>query len=415
VNPPQPSVTPAMSRRTGHALLIVTVLVVAANLRPTITAYGSVVGMIESDTGLSSSALGVLGAIPLFAFALVSPVVHLLTRRIGPDRAVLLAIIVLIVGTVIRSLPGSTASLWVGTAILGAAIAVGNVVIPSIIKRDFPTEVPVMTGLYSALLGGTAAFASGLTLPIALRAGWRIGIGVWGVLSVLALVAWLIRLRLASGLRRAPELETRPAGHHMWTSAVAWQVTLFMGTQATGFYLLVTWLPTIEVSFGRDPVTAGWHSFIYQVVGIFAGLAITVLMRGRRDHRLVGMGISLLLIVAIGGLLLAPSWSVLWLALAGSSGGSSLVIALALVGERARTSADAGRLSGMAQSVGYLLAAAGPIGAGLLFDATGSWTTPLVAVIVIGVLQLVVALFAGQDRFTHDAHATWSASRRRSA
>ena len=394
----------APDRRTAQAVKLATILVIAANLRPTITAYGSVVGLIGTDTGLRPAALGVLGAIPLLAFAVVSPVVHQLSRRIGPDRAVLVATAVLILGTVLRSLPGPTVSLWLGTVILGAAIAVANVTVPVIVRRDFAHEVPRVTGLYSAVLGITAAFASGLTLPIAQRTGWRVAIGVWGALSVLALVGWLGRLRLdppppLSRVRTRP----RSADASMWTSAVAWQVTALMATQAMSFYLLVTWLPTIEISLGFDPVTAGWHSFVYQVSGIVAGLAVTTLMRGRRDHRAVGVGISLALVVAITGLLLVPGLSPLWLVLAGTSGGSSLVLALTLVGERARTSDDASRLSGMAQSIGYLLAAAGPIGAGLLFDATGSWTPALVAVIIIGATQLLVALFAGRDRFTHPA------------
>ena len=210
--------------------------------------------------------------------------------------------------------------------------------------------MPLITGLYTAVLSATAAFASGLALPIALRAGWRVGLGIWGLLSVLALVVWLIRLRRAHASGSTSQPAPAPGRRSMWTSAVAWQVTLLMGAQATSFYLLVTWLPTIEVSFGVDPVTAGWHSFVYQIVGIAAGLGITVVMRGRTDHRLVGAAISLLLMVAIAGLLLVPALPLLWLVLAGLSGGSSLVIALTLVGERARSAEDAGRLSGMAQS-----------------------------------------------------------------
>lgn len=397
----------AASRRS-QILLVVTLLFVAANLRPTLTAYGSLVGVIGSDTGLGAGALGLLGAIPLLAFAAVSPLVHHLTRRIGLDRAVLIATVVLIVGTAVRSLPDidGVVSLWAGTAILGAAIAVGNVAVPAIVKRDFPREVPLITGFYTAVLSAAAAFASGLALPIALRTGWRVGLGIWGVLSVLALLAWLIRLRQprpASSTLAAPASDPAAGGRSMWTSAVAWQVTLLMGAQATSFYLLVTWLPTIEVSFGVDPVTAGWHSFVYQIVGIAAGVGITGVMRGRTDHRLVGVAISLLLMVAVAGLLLVPAVPLLWLVLAGLSGGSSLVIALTLVGERARSAQDAGRLSGMAQSVGYLLAAGGPIGAGLLFGATGSWTYPLLAVIVVGAAQLVICLYAGRDRFTHPA------------
>ncbi len=192
---------------------------------------------------------------------------------------------------------------------------------------------------------------------------------------------------------------------------MAWQVSLIMATQGLTYFTLVTWLPTIEVGLGVDPVTAGWHSFLYQIVGIAAGLAVTPFMRGRRDHRAVGVGISLLLIVAILGLLLAPELLVLWLVVAGLSGGSSLVLALALVGERSPSAADAGRLSGMAQSVGYLLAAAGPWGAGVLFAATGSWTYPLVAVIAVAGVQLVLSLLAGRDRLTSHAEPDAASTR----
>ena len=310
--------------------------------------------------------------------------------------------------TVVRSLPGSLANLWIGTIVMGAAIAVGNVVVPELVKRDFPTEVPFVTGLYSTVLGATAAVASGLALPIAEIGGWRLGIGIWVLFSVVAALVWPLRMRGSTA--REPDVapSSPPVGggtrRSVWRSAVAWQVSLIMATQALTYYMLVTWLPTIEVvSLGVDPVTAGWYSFLYQMVGIAAGLGVTPFMRARSDHRAVGVVISLLLVVAVLGLLFAPDLLVLWLVLAGLSGGGSLVLALALVGERSPSAADAGRLSGMAQSVGYLLAAAGPWGAGVLFAATGSWTYPLLAVIAVAFVQLVLSLLAGRDRLTHQA------------
>ncbi len=390
---------------TARVVLLVTILVVAANLRPTITALGSVVGLVGTDTGLGPAALGLLGAIPLLAFALVSPVVHILTRAVGAERAVLVSTIVVVAATVLRSLPGPVANLWLGTVVMGAAIAVANVVIPELVKRDFPGEVPLVTGLYTTVLGATAALASGLALPLAELGGWRLGIGAWVVLSVVAALVWPLRLR-GSRRKRAEAIRSRPTptggtAPSVWRSAVAWQVSLIMATQGLTYFLLVTWLPTIEVSLGVDPVTAGWHSFLYQVVGIAAGLGVTPFMRGRRDHRAVGVVISVLLIGAVLGLLVAPGLLVVWLVVAGLSGGGSLVLALALVGERSPSAATAGRLSGMAQSVGYLLAAAGPWGAGLLFAATGSWTWPLLAVIAVAGVQLVLSLTAGRDRLVH--------------
>jgi CP family cyanate transporter-like MFS transporter len=405
--PPSPDAAPrpgdGVGIGTARVVLLVTILVVAANLRPTITALGSVVGLVGADTGLDAGALGLLGAIPLLAFALVSPVVHVLTRVLGTERAVLVSTLVVVAATVVRSLPGPVANLWLGTVVMGAAIAVANVVLPELVKRDFPGEVPLVTGLYTTVLGATAALASGLALPVAALGGWRLGIGIWVVLSVVAALVWPLRMRRS----RADRLEPVPVGTprdddgpapSVWRSAVAWQVSLVMATQGLTYFLLVTWLPTIEVSLGVDPVTAGWHSFLYQIVGIAAGLGVTPFMRGRRDHRAVGVAISLLLMGAILGLLVAPGLLLVWLVLAGLSGGGSLVLALALVGERSPSAAIAGRLSGMAQSVGYLLAAAGPWGAGLLFAMTGRWTYPLLTVIAVAGVQLVLSLLAGRDR-----------------
>ncbi|RYZ28955.1 MAG: MFS transporter, partial [Propionibacteriaceae bacterium] len=227
------------TRALSGLVLGLSLLVVAANLRPTLTALGPVLAQVGADTGLSPSALGLLGSVPLLAFAGVSPFVQLPSRRWGPDHTVFAATIVMLAATVVRSLPGQTVSLWAGTIALGAGIAVCNVLVPALVKRDFPGEVPLMTGAYTATLSLSAALASGLALPIADRGGWRVGIGVWALVGVLALVAWLPRLRrhgrddaVPGPLPGAPER----TGASVWRSPLAWQVTAFMGTQAIFFY-----------------------------------------------------------------------------------------------------------------------------------------------------------------------------------
>lgn len=388
------------TRPASAALLLVTVLVVAANLRAAITSVGPVLAPIAADTGLSETQLGLLGAIPLLAFAVVSPLVHALASRIGRERAVAVALFALALATVMRSIPGVPGSLWIGTVLIGAAIAVGNVLVPAIVKADFPGRVAQATGAYSAVLSGFAAIASGLALPIAHAAGWRVAIGCWGALSLIALLVWLPRLRGSAERQRVAP--AKPAGS-MWTSTVAWQVAFFMGTQSTGFYLLVNWLPTVERAIGVDPVVAGWHLFGFQAVGIVAGLGVTALLHGRADLRFAAAGVSSLLLVAMLGLLAAPGVSLLWVLLTGLSTGSSIVIALTLIALRARTPADAARLSGMAQGVGYLLAAAGPLGAGALLEATGDWRSVILAAAAMAVVQGVFGLLAGRDRYTHAA------------
>ena len=389
-------------RGLSNLVLGLSLLVVAANLRPTLTALGPVLTLVAADTGLSPSALGLLGSVPLLAFAVVSPLVQLLSRRWGPDRTVFVAMIVMLVATLVRSLPGQTLTLWAGTVALGAGIAVCNVLVPALVKRDFPREVPLMTGAYTATLSLSAALASGLALPIADRGGWRLGIGVWALVGVLALVAWLPRLRRHGRDVAVPlAMPGAPArtGASVWRSPLAWQVTTFMGTQAIFFYLMVTWLPSIEVARGVSPVRAGWDLFLFQATGIAGGLLVSLAMRGRRDHRLAGVTVSLGMALSMLGLLLLPGLDALWLVVAGLSSGASLVVALSFVAERSRTSADAAQLSGMVQSIGYLLGIIGPIGAGALFQATGGWGSTLVAVAAVNLVQLVVSLFAGRDAY----------------
>lgn len=390
----------ALSRPMSATFLLITVLVVAASLRAAITSVGPLLTLIGNDTHLSKSALGLLGAIPLAAFAIVSPLVQLLVKRFGTERAVLLALVVLTAATVLRSIPGWDGWLWIGTAIIGAAIAVGNVLLPTIVKRDFPNHVAAATGGYVAVLSGFAALASGIALPLGNEFGWRISVGAGALLSLIGAIVWLPRLRHQVAVKTAAE---PPSPGSMWRAPVAWWVAMFFAAQMANFYLLITWLPTIEKHTGQSAVAGGWHLFVFQAAGIVGGLLIPRLMRGRADLRAVSTAVALTMVVAMVGLLFAPALVVLWAIVGGMSAGAALVVGLTFIAARARHTTDAGRLSGMAQSLGYALAMVGPILAGYLLDKTNAWQAPVLLVLVIAVLQLIVGLFAGRDRHTHPA------------
>lgn len=390
----------ALSRPMSATFLLITVLVVAASLRAAITSVGPLLTLIGNDTHLSKSALGLLGAIPLAAFAIVSPLVQWLVKRFGTERAVLLALVVLTGATVLRSIPGWDGWLWIGTAIIGAAIAVGNVLLPTIVKRDFPDHVAAATGGYVAVLSGFAALASGVALPLGNEFGWRISVGAGALLSLIGAIVWLPRLRHQVAVKTAAE---PPSPGSMWRAPVAWWVAMFFAAQMANFYLLITWLPTIEKHTGQSAVAGGWHLFVFQAAGIVGGLLIPRLMRGRADLRAVSTAVALTMVVAMVGLLFAPALVVLWAIVGGMSAGAALVVGLTFIAARARHTTDAGRLSGMAQSLGYALAMVGPILAGYLLDKTNAWQAPVLLVLVIAVLQLIVGLFAGRDRHTHPA------------
>ncbi|WP_239089508.1 MFS transporter [Sphaerimonospora thailandensis] len=399
--------TTGESRSAVHpAVKLLAVLLVAGCLRPPLTSVGPVLDLLGADTGLGTAALGALGALPLLAFAVLSPLAHGTSSRFGAERVVLWAMVALAAGIAVRSLPGN-AWLWAGTVGVGASIALGNVLVPSIVKRDHPGAISRVTGLYTSVMTGFAALASGVAVPIAAAtgSGWRWSLAVWAVPALLAAGVWALRMRgtrsrTASAGTAAPAVAT-VRETSVWRSAVAWQVTFFLGLQSATFYLLVNWLPTIQTARGVPASTAGWHLFLFQAVGIVSGLAVTVIMGARADQRATGVLMSTPMVAAMAGMLWAPGWSPVWVVLAGISSGSTIVIALALIGLRTRTFAQTAKLSGMAQSVGYLLAAAGPLAAGRLAGGTGSWTLVIVLTAGLALAQACVALWAGRDRYTH--------------
>jgi MFS transporter, CP family, cyanate transporter len=386
---------PLTTARSG--LLLAGILLIAANLRAAITSVGPVVEDIRTDLDIGGATASVLISLPLVAFAVVSPVAPALARRIGTERALGAALAVLAVATVVRSLP-SIPALWVGTAFLGIAIAVINVLLPSLVKREYPDRIGQVTGLYSSVQGAAAALASGFAVPLAgtTQHGWRLALGIWAGLGLIALAVFLPQLRR----RTVPPAATSAAVQHRspWGSALGWQVTVFMGMQSTIYYTLITWWPSVERAHGVSAAAAGWHLFAMQVAGLLSNLATARLIPRRPDQRLLLLGATGLFATAIGGQLALPGASLLWIVVAGAGGGACIVLALSLFGLRTRDHHQAAALSGMAQSVGYALAAAGPILLGALHDATGSWTAPLVVLLGVLVVQAVAGVQAGRAR-----------------
>lgn len=399
----------------SHALLLAGIMLVAANMRPVITAVGPVLDQIGADTGLRAGPLGLLAAVPLLAFAAVSPVAHGISERFGAERTVFAGLLLLLVGTLLRPLPGPMANLWCGTFIIGAAIALFNVLLPSLLKRDFPGRMAQLTGAYSAVLGGVASLGAGLSYPLSqvpgghdgATLGWRFALVAYGVLAIPALVLWRPWLRRARRARPARPARDGAAGEgvatamrrgDVWRSPVAWQVTIYMGLQSMVFYVLINWLPTVERAHGRSDASSGWDLMAFQLVGVVSSLLAPLILRGR----LLRFGPALpgvLVTAAMLGIMFMPGAVVLWVLVAGFGCGASLVVALSLFGLRAHTHQQAAALSGMAQSIGYLFAAAGPPLFGALHGWTGAWFWPLSVVMAASVLQVVTGCFVGRERF----------------
>jgi CP family cyanate transporter-like MFS transporter len=380
-----------------RVLMIAGFLLLAANLRAALTSVGPLLETIRADMGLTAGEAGFIGTLPLLTFAAVSPQVPRLARRVGTDRLLWIALALLATGIVLRSLP-VTGLLWVGTVLLGAAIAAGNVLMPSLIKRDFPGQVSAATGVYTAVIGIIASTAAGVAVPLAgvLPGGWRTALGVWAGFVLIALAVWTPRLS-----RRNQTVPEVSRGRTPWRSLLAWECAIFMALSATGFYTVLSWYPSILVSYGTTEAAAGWLLFAYQLVGVLMSLVVPLLLTRLPDQRAVAAVSSLLAMTGYLGLLLMPDLAVLWVLTTGVGAGALFFLALAFFSLRAADPRSSAALSGMGQSIGYLVAAVGPTLFGALHDATGGWRVPLGVLVGVAAAHTLIGLRAGRD-----AHVT---------
>jgi CP family cyanate transporter-like MFS transporter len=389
--------------RSAPALLGAAVILTAVNLRTPVGSVPPVVDEIVDDVGLSAAAAGLLTTLPVLCFGLFAPASPVLARRLGAERVLLVALVPILIGLLVRSAP-STAALFAGTLLAGAGIAVGNVIVPAVLKGRFATSVGPLTGIYSAALGGGAAIAAGLTVPIqsALGVDWRVALAFWALPAALAIVvvfAALVRDRATTTARGEPGAALSLLG-----DGLAWQVTLFMGLQSLLFYAGLAWLPSILRDEGYSAETAGGLLALYALGGVPASLLSPVLATRLRTQGSLTTVVAGGMAAGLTGLLVAPSAAVVWVAVLALSQGAALGIALTIIILRAPDARRAAELSGMAQTIGYGLAAAGPLVLGLLHDASGGWELPLAVLLALTVPLVAVGLGAGRARWVGAAH-----------
>lgn len=379
-------------------LTAVAIMLVAANLRPAVVAVAPLVGDIKAATGWSSAVTGLLTTLPVLVFGLVAPLAPRCAARFGIERTVFAALAVLIVATAVRLMPAPSA-LFAGSALAGAGIGICNVVLPSLIKRDFPHRSGLMTGLYSMTLSGGAAAAAALTIPIndALGGDWRMALASWGLFAVLAFAVWVPQLR------RVHRVQVGHAPASLWRNPVAWAVTVFMAAQSLIFYTFTAWLPELLIDRGMSPGGAGAVLALGQVAGLSMSLLAPIVAGRFADQRAITLLALAVTAAGFVGLLTTQSAPTLWVMLVMAGPGASISLALLFMVLRSTSTVQTSQVSGMAQSVGYGLAAVGPVAIGLLHDLTGSWTVAM-AVLALALIPQALSTLLAAKNVTMDAH-----------
>jgi CP family cyanate transporter-like MFS transporter len=393
LQPTSDSVYPILKRPW---LLLLGLVLVALNLRPALSSIAPLLNDVSDSLGMSAAKAGLLTTLPVLCLGLFAPLAPILARRFGSERVVLAILLVLAAGLALRSSFGEP-GLFGGSLLAGASIGVIGVLLPGIVKRDFPTKAGAMTGVYTMALCLGAAIAAGSTVPLThwFDDRWQLGLGFWLVPALIAALVWFPQARGSHGTHRAVY---RVKG--LLRDPLAWQVTLYMGLQSSLSYIVFGWLPSILIGRGLTPTEAGLLLSGSIIVQVISALSTPWLATRGKNQRLSIMAAMLLTLTGLFGCLYAPLeglWG--WAILLGLGQGGTFSLALALIVLRSRDSHVAANLSSMAQGVGYTIASMGPFAVGVVHDVTGSWSAIGWIFGVLGLGAMIAGMGAGRSRY----------------
>jgi CP family cyanate transporter-like MFS transporter len=388
---------PAPPFRARRLFLASALVLVALNLRPSLTSIGPLLPEAMQGTGLDPAEAGLITTIPILCLGVFGLSSTWWTRRLGTERTILLFLLALAAALAVRVL-GTAAALVAGCAVGGLAIGIVNVLIPGLIKREFPDQAANMTGLNATALAAGAAVAAGASVPLAdALGGWARSLAFWAAPALVAAAVWSFQAAPRPAAPPAAAIGVARTG--LWRDPLAWQVTGFMGLQSSLAYAIFAWLAPMLRDRGLSPVEAGLIVSGCILVNMPAALVAPWLSTRGKDQRAAVLAVMVLSIVGLAGLLFAPlegRW--LWAVILGLGQGAAFALALALVVFRSGDAATAARLSSMSQGVGYTIAACGPLFMGLLRSWTGGWTAPAILFMAIAAGATICGLGAGRAR-----------------
>lgn len=388
--------------RTSHssrniAMLIVAVMLLAANLRAPVTGVAPMIEIISQAFHLSATQAGLLTTLPLICFAIFAPPAAFLTKRLGVELTIIVALLLITFGIVIRSL-GTVEWLFIGTALIGVGVSIGNVLLPIIVKRDFPMKVALLTSSYVLAMGIASASASAFSIPLAQfqGLGWQGSLAALSVIGVVAIIVWLPQLKYN---QKPSSMNTSDSPvTNLWRHRLAWQVAFYLGCGSFFTYTIIAWLPSILVGHGYSASEAGVVHGVFQIGTALPGLFVIPLVARLSNQCLPAVSICLIAACSTVGLIFLPQFAYVWSMVLGLASGAWFILGLSFISFRTQNTLQATALSGIAQFIGYSLASIGPLLAGFLYGLHHRWMEVLLMILSICVISACLGWFAGKER-----------------
>lgn len=373
----------------------------ALNLRTAVTGFTPLLEMMSNQLGFGVATAGLLGTIPAVSFAVFGLLAPAVTRRFGLERTATVALALTAASLVVRAFSPTPPVLVPSTVLALAGIGAVNVVIVPLVKAWFPDRLALWTSLYLILMQTGQFLAPLLAVPVAEAASWRVSVGMWAVPAAIAAIAWLVVSRKVPRQRPAQKAE-HAARPKIARSATVWGLAVLFGMLSIANYCIITWVPSVLTEAGGSPAFGGTMVAIYSSWGVVAAFLVPQIATRMSNPFIVVVVCAALLTVGYLGLLTAPlENTLLWMCALGL-GVSTFPLCMTLINRRTRTAPTAAAVSGFVQGVGYSLACLGPVGLGLLREATGSWTVPLIVLAATIIPGVVAGWFACRPRFVEE-------------
>ncbi|WP_425571686.1 MFS transporter [Nocardioides aquiterrae] len=388
------------SARRATILVLVGIVLLSSNLRPTAVSVGPVLAEVRDAFSMSGPVAGLLTSLPVVAFAVFGALAPAAARRIGIHRVTLLSILAAVAGLLGRAVTGSEALFLVLSLLALGGMAMANVLLPSLVKLHFPDRIGRVTAIYTTALSVGLTAALVLTVPVAHAfGGWRWGLGAWAALAIVAALPWLSLVAHDRNLERAPRTITFG---QVARTPLGLAMALFFGLQSLQAYAIFGWFAQLWRDSGYSATVAGL------LAGLLAGTAIPLtlwlpnVVARREDPRRVLYAVIAAYPVGFLGLMLAPhDLAIVWAVVVGVATVTFPLI-LTLIGLRARTPEGTAALSAFTQSTGYLVAALGPFLVGVVHDTSGGWTWPLVLLLALALPLFPLAAYVSRPVMIED-------------
>ncbi len=379
-----------MPSRRDRILVLAGLVLVALSLRSAATAVSPLLDDLRADIGIGTGGIGLLGLLPPTCFAVVGAVTPAIGRRFGLERTLVASLLISAVGSATRPLAGDTPTFLVLSAVTLSGMAMGNVLLPPLVKRHFPGQIGAVTSAYVVLVSLGAALPPYTDVPLEAAFGWRVALGAWALVAVLAILPWLTQLRRTAAERSAAPRTRIP----VLRSRRAWGLTVLFAMTSLNVYSLFAWLPEILVDAGVTRASAGLLLGLYATLGIPPSLVMPIVTARMANPFPLILLFAAFFLIGYGGLLFNPgSMTWLWVVMAGL-GPSSFPMSLTMINLRTTSPAGSAGLSGMVQGIGYAIAGGGPLVFGLLHDGTGAWNASLLLLCGTVLVSVVAGWFA---------------------